>query len=443
MRKHVSGVPVSVWAFLLGVAPLPLYGFSSGPPPLRTGAAVDGGLNCTACHRTFAPANSGKGNISITSASYTPGAKLNILITLQDPDAQRWGFQLTARLRSDETKEAGTFTVAAPLRVRCENGDNAPCGGGKEFIEHTAAATQVGTRNQGSFTIEWTAPEQDVGEIVLYAAGNAANGDGTPNGDHIYTTSAVIRPACTLTQKPAIKGVTDAASFQSTISPNSLISVFGGPFPGSGYSYSAYASDLAAGRWPTSLGCVAVEIGGQRVPVFFVSQGQINAQAPPSIATGPADVTVILNPGAPNEVRSLAAKTQVANHSPAFFQVDSKHIAAVDASNQNLIIGVQGAAKPGDIVTMFGTGFGGAAPPLAAGEFPSGPTPLHDPVTVVVGGITLALADLSYAGLSPWAPGVCQFNIRLPASLPSGDIAVKIRIGSAETQDGAVLAVSR
>jgi uncharacterized protein (TIGR03437 family) len=420
-----------------------MYGFSTGPPAQRTGAAVDGGNNCTLCHRTFAPANSGTGRVFITAGGYTPGVKQNILVTLQDPDAMRWGFQMTARLRSDETKAAGTFTVAAPLRVRCEDGSDAPCNGGKEFIEHTQPATQLGTRNQGSFTVEWTPPAQDAGEIILYAAGNAANGDGTPNGDHIYTTSFVLRPACTSTQKPAVNGVTDAASYRSAVSASSLMSIFGGPFVGTDFSYSAYTSDLVSGKWPTSLGCIAVEIGGQRAPLFFVSKGQINAQVPPLTSSGAVDVTVILNPGAPNEIRSTAGKVQVATYSPGLFQMDSKHILAINASNQNALVSADHPAKPGDTLTFFGTGFGGSTPTLAPGEFPAGPMPLLNPVTINIGGVILALADVPFAGLTPAAPGLCQFNVRLPSSLPDGDVPVKIRIGAVETQDAALVTVRR
>src|SRR5438045_3551461 len=95
---------------LLGITPLSLMGFSTGPPLRRTGAPVDGGTNCTACHRTFAPANSDpRGSLRIDVSSYTPGVKQSIQVTVAHPEAMRWGFQLTARLASDETKPAGDF----------------------------------------------------------------------------------------------------------------------------------------------------------------------------------------------------------------------------------------------------------------------------------------------------------------------------------------------
>ncbi|PWU07730.1 MAG: hypothetical protein C5B51_09295 [Terriglobia bacterium] len=434
---------ISFAVFVFTATPLSMYGFSTGPPAQRTGAPVDGGTNCTACHRTFAPANSGTGRITISTTAYTPGVKQNILITIMDPDAQRWGFQLTARLRSDENSEAGTFTVASPLRVRCADGSDAPCNGGKEFIEHTQPATQLGTRVQGTFTVEWTPPAQDAGEVIFYAAGNAANGDSTPNGDHIYTTSLVIRAPCGATTKPAVTGVTDAGSFRPSVSQGSLVSIFGGPFLASDFRYVAYANDLVSGKWPTSFGCVAVEIGGLRAPVFFVSKGQINAQVPALSASGSVDVVVILNPGAANETRSAAGKAQITAFSPALFMIDAKRIAAINASNQNNVVGIDGPAKPGDVVTFFGTGFGGSVPAMAPGEFPSGPTPLQTSLTITIGGVTVTAADILYSGLSPAAPGLCQFNVRIPASVADGDAVVKVRISGLDTQDGATLAIKR
>src|SRR5262249_8212686 len=97
---------------LLGVLPASLVAFSTGPVVKRTGAAVDGGLNCTACHRTFAPANSDAvGRIVIDALSYVPGVTQTLKINVTRAEASRWGFQLTARLASDETKPAGSFAA--------------------------------------------------------------------------------------------------------------------------------------------------------------------------------------------------------------------------------------------------------------------------------------------------------------------------------------------
>ena len=104
-------------------------GYSTGPPIKRTGAVVDGGLTCTACHRTFAPANSDpRGSVRIDAGNYAPGVKQTIRVTVFHPEAQRWGFELTARMVNDETKAAGEFAAGG-------HGGSPEKDGGRDEVE--------------------------------------------------------------------------------------------------------------------------------------------------------------------------------------------------------------------------------------------------------------------------------------------------------------------
>src|SRR5271166_2342963 len=88
---------------LIVLMPAALFAYSTGPVIQRTGAAVDGGANCSVCHRTFAPANSDpRGSVIISASPYTPGVMQTIMVTVSHPIQKRWGFQLIARLGSDE-----------------------------------------------------------------------------------------------------------------------------------------------------------------------------------------------------------------------------------------------------------------------------------------------------------------------------------------------------
>ena len=441
-------IRVCQWA-LAASAPLVVYAFSTGPPIERTGAPSDGGLNCTACHRTFAPANSGAGRVIIRSGAYTPGVKQNIQVMVEDPDARRWGFQLTARMHSDETKEAGTFSAINDLRVRCApDGHDGPCNGEREFIEHTQPATAIGTRGSHVFTVEWTPPAQDVGEVIFYAAGNAADGNGTNANDRIYTTSAVIRPACNLSVKPSLSSVVDAASLRTAIAWNGLISILGGPFMSSPGTFSLYKSDLDNGKLPTAFGCVAVEVGGQRAPVFFVSKDQINAQVPLVDAGGPVDVQVVLNPGSANEVRSAAVKTQLNLRAPAFFTWDGSSILGFNETNDNRNVGSASLpnaapARPGDVVVLYLTGCGLTDPVYQPGEYPDGEATIPAAVTLTIGEKAVAAGNILYPGASPVSPGIYELRVRLPQDLPDGDLPVVLGTGAVQTQPGAIIPVKR
>jgi len=436
----------------LAAIPVTLLAFSTGPPTKRTGAAIDGGLNCTACHISFPPANSDpRGSVTIAASSYVPGVTQTIKVTVQHPEAVRWGFQLTARPVADPTKQAGTFTVNDVVRVRCDTtpATDAPCNGALEFPEHKSAPfTDAGVGF--TFSVDWTPPATDVGDIVLFAAGNAANGNGNPLGDRIYTTSKVLASstACSLTAKPTIRAVESAASFQSGIAPNSLITIFGQGFTKSGSTRSAQSFDFVANAYPKQLGCVAVEIDGQRVPITYLQSDQINAQAPTTADLGSVSVKVILNPDAANQVSSDAGTVQMQRQMPAFFTFDGKSIAAISGSgtlvaNPAVVPGA-GPAKPGDVVSLYATGCGFTNPVYQAGELPSALATIPPQFSMTIGGVTLSSADILYAGLSPGSiSGLYQFNVRIPAAASDGDVPVVLQVNGAASQSGATVAVKR
>ncbi|MCX6634959.1 MAG: hypothetical protein NT090_07760, partial [Acidobacteria bacterium] len=314
-----------------GIAMLPLLVYANSgtaltPQLKRTGAAVDGGLNCTACHAGAAANSDPRGKLTITAANYIPGVKQTIRVKLEHPEAQRWGFELTARAPNDETKPAGVLTPDENVAVRCDDGlpntrgVPGPCDGRLEFATHAAPSTPLGTTNGVEWEIQWTPPSDDVGDIVFYAAGNAANGNGAITGDLIYTTSLRIRNdgGCPLSQRPMLRNVVNGASFQPGVALNSFITIYGSGFGSSG-KRQAGAGDIRDGKFPTELACVAVEIGGRRVPMVYVQSDQINAQAPTITDQGPVEVRVIANPGRPNERRSDVGPVEMSEIQPALF----------------------------------------------------------------------------------------------------------------------------
>jgi len=96
------------------IATLPLLVYANSgtvftPQLKRTGAAVDGGLNCTACHVGAAANSDPRGKLTISTANYKPGVQQTIRVKLEHPEAQRWGFELTARALNDETKSVSVL----------------------------------------------------------------------------------------------------------------------------------------------------------------------------------------------------------------------------------------------------------------------------------------------------------------------------------------------
>lgn len=442
-----------ICAFLAG-APIAMFAFSTGPPTKRTGAPIDGGLNCSVCHFTFAPANSDpKGSVSIDVLNYAPGVKQTIKVTVKHPDAIRWGFQLTARTASDQTKPAGTLAINDLVRVRCDStpAHDTPCNGALEFAEHNNAPFTDPGVGTYTFNVDWTPPATDVGPVVFYAAGNAANGDHNLTGDHIYTTSTTVQvdaaSVCTGTLKPAITSVANAASFQTTLAANSMVTIFGSGFAPASVTRAAGAADFLNNAFPKQLACIAVEIDGKRAPISYVQGNQINAQVPATTSTGPVSVKVLLNPDLPAQVASNAGTVQLQSTAAGLFTFDGKSVAAQIAGSSDIVADpslVPGAraAKPGELVTLYGTGFGPTNPAVAPGDIATAQATVTTPITVTIGGVTLSASDVLYAGLSPGSiSGLYQINARIPASLADGNATVVIQSGGTSTQSGTTIPI--
>ena len=240
------------------------------------------------------------------------------------------------------------------------------------------------------------------------------------------------------------------APLVNRISPNAIISVFGQDFAGTQTLNPVIDAD---GGIAVNLAATCLEIGGKRAPLFFVSPTQINAQVPHDLAPGEAVLTAIRGCGTANEQRSEAASATVAAVSPAFFNVplnlDGRNpLVALHGGGPDLV-GAPGLlpgaeftpAEPGELVTLFGTGFGATEPPLATGQIPGPEVNLANAVAFTVGGIAVPPEDVPYKGASPCCAGLYQFTVRLPANLPDGDAPVTATVQGVSTPQGPYLTV--
>jgi hypothetical protein len=178
---------------VLGLAAMS-YAFDTGPNQGYTGAPGDFG-DCTSCHDTFGVANVGPGGVTINQAPgvYEPGQSYMMQVALQDPQARRWGFELTGI--DSQGNRAGTFT---PLSSDTQIASTGPSVLNRQYIEHTLLGTFPGTTGGHTWQVQWTAPAADAGAIHFYVAGNAANDDGTDQGDYIYTNGTTSESPSTV-----------------------------------------------------------------------------------------------------------------------------------------------------------------------------------------------------------------------------------------------------
>jgi uncharacterized protein (TIGR03437 family) len=235
--------------------------------------------------------------------------------------------------------------------------------------------------------------------------------------------------------KPVVAGggVVNAAGYQAGVAPGAWISIFGQNLAAS--TRVLTATDLVNGNLPNTLGGVSVQIGDQAAFMDYISPTQINVQAPALSGANVAQVVVSTAGGASDAV--AAALQPIL---PAFFASQS-YVAAVRADGvlitgiASTASGTTSAAKPGDLVSLFGTGFGATTPDVAPGLVGQTAAPLINDVTITIGG---APAIRSFAGLS--AAGLYQFNITVPG-LSDGDHEVIARIAGQVTPSGILLKI--
>jgi uncharacterized protein (TIGR03437 family) len=227
-------------------------------------------------------------------------------------------------------------------------------------------------------------------------------------------------------------GVSPASSAANVIQPGEWVSIYGNGL--------AIAPGYWSGTFPTSLAGTSVTIDGKPAYLSYVNPGQVNVQAPNDSATGTVPVVVTTSFG------SATSSVTLAQIAPAFFLLDAKHVAGIilHAGGGYDIIGPTGtslgyptvAAKAGDSIALFGTGFGPTNPPVAPGQTYSGAATALDPVTVKINNISVTT---SFAGLS--AAGLYQINLIVPAGLGTGDVSLQASVGGAQTPSGVVISL--
>src|SRR5262249_35450847 len=97
-------------------------------------------------------------------------------------------------------------------------------------------------------------------------------------------------------------------------------------------------------------------------------------------------------------------------------------------------------AKPGDVIILWGTGFGPTSPPIPAGILTPG-NQTYSTATLPAGTINNVSPTVYGAGLAPGFVGLYQVAIQVPASLTDGDWPIVASIGGVSSPAGIVLSV--
>jgi uncharacterized protein (TIGR03437 family) len=219
-------------------------------------------------------------------------------------------------------------------------------------------------------------------------------------------------------------GVINAAGTtpQTGVAPGGIVSIFGVNLT----TLTAVAPD---GMLPQTMGGLTVVVADRLLPLFFVSPGQINAQLPDDLATG--DYVMTVSPaGAPQ----VHAPFTVVRNAPGLFAVpvDGQTVANAMAMHEDgSAVTADAPAKPGELLTLYGTGFGPAERPRPEGmPIPQSPSyNLVDAVTVQAAQLAVP-AEKAYAVVGRCGIDAVQF--RLDGSV-TGTVTLRVTINGVDS----------
>jgi uncharacterized protein (TIGR03437 family) len=368
--------------------------------------------------------------------TYTPGERGKFTVTVTDTDGRQvYGFQATARLASNlERGQAGTLVGGTNVRVECEDGRATPC---RDTAPVQFATHQLASRTN-TFEFEWTPPGAGAGDVRVFVAGNAANGNAQNTGDRIHTTSITLTPATSGGggSRPSISdgGVVEPFQRRTSIAPGSWLEIYGANLSTTTRDWTGAITD---NRLPMALDGVSVTVNGKPAAVSYVSPGQVNVLVPADVGTG--DMAVVVK-NATGETTPMSIR--VAAIAPVILAPlrsgDRRGAVLVDNSTGALYGGTGAArpARPGDVVQLYALGLGPTNPALATDRL--------QPVAALTNtpSVRFGQTQAQVLGSALIAPGLYQINMIVP-DVPNGEPVLTLEIGGVRSADDVVISIQR
>jgi uncharacterized protein (TIGR03437 family) len=348
------------------------------------------------------------------------------------------------------TTNNGTGTVKATRGSAAIGASNPALPGdsiaifGTGFGSATAANTTVvlaGTQIAATSLAAVSGQPGQYQVVFVVPASIAAGNQNTSVSVAGQSSNTLTLPVASVsTSGPVVTAVQSAASFQDGVAANAWVAIKGSNL--ATVAFDTWSNAIVNGQFPTTLDGVSVTIGGQPAYINYVTPTQINAVAP-NIAPGPVTVVVQNSLGT-----SAAFSTNALAAQPAFFVWPGGYVAAtypdytLAVKNGTFSGATTVAAHPGDVLILWGTGFGPTTPAAPVGSaVPATATySTATPVTVTIGS---APATIYGAALASGYAALFQVAIQVPSSLANGDYPLVATVNGVSSPATALITVQQ
>jgi uncharacterized protein (TIGR03437 family) len=229
-------------------------------------------------------------------------------------------------------------------------------------------------------------------------------------------------------------GIVNSGNYSpAPFAPNSVVTIFGSGLARSSQALSP--SDIVANLLPVELNFTQVFVDNFPVPLFYVSDSQVNFLVPSKQATGSMLVRVMREGISGPEV-----SVPVVAAAPALFATDTGFAIAVHSDNI-AVVTADAPAHAGEVIVLYTTGLGKTVLNPATGELPMFISEIENRATlnVTLAGVPVDPARIVYAGLTPRSAGLYQINLVLP-SCPV-DPEVRVTVAGVTSSSGLKLAI--
>ena len=428
-------------------------GFGATNPPVASGALAGASGAAAAATVTMTINNQ---TVTPTYAGLEPGTQSGAVIGYDQvvftvPSTLAAGtYPMVVTVGGTASNPVNLLVAAAPLSITSIS----PNPIGVSSSPQTVTVTGTGFDQNVALTIEPPPPStqkipatnitfisstQFTAQITVSTAGTwsaVVDDAGTESSALSFTVSTNVNP-----NGPTISKIVTTSSGGTQIAQNSWIEVHGTNLANTTTTWSNIGWDFAHNGLPTTVGNVSATVNGKPAAIFYVSPTQVNVLTPLDNATGSVSVQL----STPNGTTAMTPVTELPA-APALLVFDvAGHVAA-----EHLSFALLGPASldapgytftpaaPGEIVTVYATGFGQTNPAFTGQLANLGPYPLNLPglPSVTIGNLP---ATVSFAGLV--GAGLYQINLTVPSSAPAGDLPIVAMFNGVSTQTTAVITV--